>query len=126
MIEVTPCCVCSSKNVTCRYVLLVQDLERSLAGYFLEDIPIETRAIQLDNVLAPTLKPRSFTQSPAPASLRLKAGMKLKFFMVSFLVSQNILLAFDLRRAAAKFLGARRLGAQPKLPRFIRALGPNA
>ena len=104
----------------------MQDLERSLAGYFLEDIPIATRAIQLDNVLAPTLEPRSFTNTPAPASLRLKAGMKLKFYMVSFQVSKNILLAFDLGRAAAKSLGARRRGARPKLPRVFRTLGPNA
>jgi len=92
-------------------------LERSLAGYFLKDIPIATRAIQLDNVLAPTLEPRSFSNTPSPASLRLKAGMKLKFYMVSFQVSQYIQLAFDLGRAAAKelSLGARRHGAEARV-----------
>ena len=53
----------------------------SFTGYFLEDIEKEVTSLMIDNTNSDTFVGRSFIGSAPPSVLKLKAGLKMKFYM---------------------------------------------
>ena len=54
----------------------------SLTGYFLDEIPLTTTEVLLDQEMARTLTGKAFVGNIPPGPLQMLAGKKLKFYLV--------------------------------------------